>query len=273
MGSPVSPIIANLFMEDFEKRALTSARVPPKRWDRYVDDTFCIMKRILVDEFTQHINSQNQHIKFTVERESNGMLPMLDAKIMRREDGSLKVSVYRKPTHTDQYLSFGSHQPLQHKLGVIRTLTHRADTIITEPQDKEEEKDNIKKALKKCGYPEWAFTVASIKKDKNLRKEDSAEGNNKRKRPSVTLPYVQGTSEALRRILTKHGVQVHLKPYNTLRQFLVNPKDPKPKEDMAGAIYYIPCGECDASYVGKTERPFKKRLQNISAQVTKVVLW
>ena len=144
---------------------------------------------------------------------------------------------------------------------MICTLTHRADTIITEPQDKEEEKDNIKKALKKCGYPEWAFTVASIKKDKNLRKEDSAEGNNKRKRPSVTLPYVQGTSEALRRILTKHGVQVHLKPYNTLRQFLVNPKDPKPKEDMAGAIYYIPCGECDASYVGETERPFKKRLQ------------
>ena len=29
MGSPVSPIIANLFMEDFQRKALTSAIYPP----------------------------------------------------------------------------------------------------------------------------------------------------------------------------------------------------------------------------------------------------
>ena len=29
MGSPVSPIVANLFMEDFERKALTSAIHPP----------------------------------------------------------------------------------------------------------------------------------------------------------------------------------------------------------------------------------------------------
>lgn len=39
MGSPLSPIVANLFMEDFETRALASARLLPKLWKRYVDDT------------------------------------------------------------------------------------------------------------------------------------------------------------------------------------------------------------------------------------------
>ena len=29
MGSPVSPIVANLVMEDFERKALTSAIYPP----------------------------------------------------------------------------------------------------------------------------------------------------------------------------------------------------------------------------------------------------
>ena len=39
MGSPLSPIVANLFMENFEKRALDSFPLKPLRWKRFVDDT------------------------------------------------------------------------------------------------------------------------------------------------------------------------------------------------------------------------------------------
>lgn len=44
----------------------------------------------------------------------------------------MKVDVYRKPTHTNQYLRFDSHHPLEHKLGVIRTLHRRENTIPTD---------------------------------------------------------------------------------------------------------------------------------------------
>ena len=40
MGSPICPIVANLFMEDLEKKALASAPTPPTLWKRFVDDTW-----------------------------------------------------------------------------------------------------------------------------------------------------------------------------------------------------------------------------------------
>ena len=44
MGSPISPLIVNLFMEEFEVKALSSCPHPPSLWIRFVDDTFVIYR-------------------------------------------------------------------------------------------------------------------------------------------------------------------------------------------------------------------------------------
>ena len=69
MGSPVSVVVANLVMEDIERRALAIFHTPPRFQRKYVDDmhhTPCD----LVDPFHKHLNSIDPHIQFTVERES-----------------------------------------------------------------------------------------------------------------------------------------------------------------------------------------------------------
>ena len=83
MGSPVSPIVANIFMSRLEEDAMStmSANCKPKLWHRYVDDVLAIVKRATIDSTLQHLNSQHPDIAFTMEVESNGRLPYLDATI------------------------------------------------------------------------------------------------------------------------------------------------------------------------------------------------
>ena len=100
MVSPVSPVVANLFMEYFEHRALTSAVNPPRLWKRYVDDTFIILQQSQKEEFLQHIKSVYPSIKFTTEEpKDDGSMPFLDTLVTSKDDGTLTTCVYRKPTH------------------------------------------------------------------------------------------------------------------------------------------------------------------------------
>ena len=89
-------------------------------------------------------------IIFTREDEENNSMPFLDAKFTRKEDGSVKSTVYRKKTHTDQYLNFASHHPKHQKLEVVRTLMHRCETITSEEGDKKEEVEHLREALRVC---------------------------------------------------------------------------------------------------------------------------
>ena len=57
MGSPVSAVVANLYMQFFEEMALRLALVAPKLWKRYVDDVFCIIKSGEEKILLKHLNS------------------------------------------------------------------------------------------------------------------------------------------------------------------------------------------------------------------------
>ena len=112
MGSPVSPIVADLFMEWFEEKAIESFPYDITIWRRYVDDTIVALYDSLVEDLTSHINSIEPAIQFTREEETDNFIPMLDTLTTRTNDGHLSFTVYRKSTHIDQYLQFDSNQSL-----------------------------------------------------------------------------------------------------------------------------------------------------------------
>ena len=67
MGSPVSPVVANLCMEDIEESAINASPVAPKIWKRYVDDSR-IIKKNGVTAFHDTLNSIDTNISFTIEQ-------------------------------------------------------------------------------------------------------------------------------------------------------------------------------------------------------------
>ena len=152
MGSYISPIVANIFMEHTEKAALTTFHTPPKLWLRYVDDTFRVLKNEHMTEFHQHINSVCHHIQFTMEEEQNLSLPFLDVLVIRH-DKTLRTQIYRKPTYTDRYLHFDSHHPQHQKLAITKTLHDRANTHNTIPADARHEATHVLSVLQLNGFP------------------------------------------------------------------------------------------------------------------------
>ena len=115
-------------MEDIEHRALTTAPVSPSFWKRFVDDMISAVSQDEIVVLLQHLNSIEPSIQFTVERETDGKLPFFEylQYVQRTTDGKLETVVYRKPTHSDKYLSFNSHHHRIHKrsgAGCIKLLT------------------------------------------------------------------------------------------------------------------------------------------------------
>ena len=79
MGSPVSPIVANLYMEEVQSKALSSYKgTAPNDWFKYGNDTWVNIKTQKVEAFTEHINSVDSNIKFTREDAKDHKLPLFD---------------------------------------------------------------------------------------------------------------------------------------------------------------------------------------------------
>ena len=102
MGSPLAPVLANLFMGHHERIWLQQYDGPAIYfYRRYVDDIFCLFndeKDAL--EFFQYINDKHPSIRFTMETEVNHKLPFLDVLLDNSNPPSLVTSVFRKRTYT-----------------------------------------------------------------------------------------------------------------------------------------------------------------------------
>jgi len=120
MGSPLGPLLVNIFMCDFEEKWITyTPRFHPTLWFRYVDDTFSMFdSKDTANEFLKYLNSSHSHtqekgnsIKFTTEFEQAKEIPFLNILVKRCPNNTFITSVYREKTFTGFYTKWDSFTP------------------------------------------------------------------------------------------------------------------------------------------------------------------
>ena len=273
IGKSISKPMAGIYMHWFEKNYVFNEDSRFKDnivfWKRQMDDVFFVWrgKKDDLELFVWLLNGIESRVQFTMEIEKENFLPFLDIGITKC-GGKLLTKVYRKPTHTQQYIHWNSNHPKNMLLGVLKGLIHRAHVLSDRKEDLFEELELLKNVFVSNGYPEklvlktvqesWAKeTMKAVLV--GIEQEVVVEERKKDYFEVLHAPYVQGFTEGLQRKLKKLNVGVIPKKGETLYSKLWKLKQKGNKEDNKDLVYSVPCGTCGVRYVGETGQHYCDR--------------
>ena len=276
MSSPISCIVANLFMKYFEQKVLSTAPTPG--FGRGMWMAPLSSRRKSTNSISYNMLT-GLTLPFNLQWRTTGgwCHPILYTIVKPEADGNLSITMYRKPTHTDQYPQWDSHHHLSAKFSVIQTLTHSTQTLCNNPGLLHKEKTHLWKALIQCKYPKWALN--RVQKRLNKPYKEVTDGPNNQgtagaklttyeveTKGHIVIPYTQGLCESIKKICGRYGIQTYFKGSNTTQNLLVSPKDKEPMVSKSGAIYWLQCGDisCDDEYIEETFLDLWRKVQRAS---------
>ncbi|XP_075153518.1 uncharacterized protein LOC142227073 [Haematobia irritans] len=279
MGSPASPIIADIIMEELlddvlekitKPRIITNSRIHKKLSDvykrminyfvknsihkrliayqtfnkslgrKYVDDIFAIIKGSDFEETLKALNSYNRQIQFTKEEEQDQKLPYLDT-IIHRQGNQLKLNWYQKPTASGRLLNFYSNHS---KRIIINTATNFIRRVfnISDPSFHFENGEKIKRILTNNDFPLRTIQNLIYKvKSKQINNKDG----NTEKELQIYKPvtYISGFSERLCKsnLYDKKKYQLALKTTKRVNGLFSKTKTKIKNDDKSHVIYKIKC--------------------------------
>lgn len=278
MGSPLGPVLANIFMVELERSLLPTLADVMLPWRRYVDDTITWIKTDSVTLVLNKLNDFHENIDFTYELENeNKTIAFLDVLIMYHND-IIDTTIYRKSTNTDIFLHWDSFAPNKWKTCTVRTLIMRAYQICSTPELRRKEIDHLHNVFTKInGYP--TGVVNKIMEEVKAKHENDQPNNtminteqneNQNDDLLLVLPYQGKTGEkivkslknTLNNIITAPKLKTVYTGTKLSSKF--NIKDRTQIKHQNDVIYKIKCPEenCNATYIGETVRRLHERLKD-----------
>ena len=121
MGSPLVPVLANIFMGFHESKWLNEYNLnKPKFYLRYVDDILAAFDN--EQDSLNFLNNRHPNIKFTIEKQINHSIAFLDVFISGINNQNLKLQTYHKSTYAGLLLNFKSFTSFSYKISLIECL-------------------------------------------------------------------------------------------------------------------------------------------------------
>ena len=140
MGSPLGPTLADIIMTTLEDEVIRSliSSGTIKFYARFVDDTLVLAKPSGMPTILQKLKSFHSQIQFTHEESTNNNdVHFLDIKIT-----PAGTTIYRKSTHTGQYVHLSSFTPWCRKVAWLRSLVYHGHKICSNHELLQEELQN-----------------------------------------------------------------------------------------------------------------------------------
>lgn len=177
MGTRSAPSIANIFMANIEEKILMQAPgvnlIFKKFWRRFIDDVFLIWTGTEEEliTFLDFINTLHPTIKFTSTYDfETRTVPFLDTSI-KIDDGKITSDLYRKPTHSPQYLLPSSTHPPHCTKNIPYSLGYRLLRICSDPNTLQLRLEELREMLLDRGYSKNIISSAISRLSATSREE------------------------------------------------------------------------------------------------------
>jgi len=271
MGSPLSPIIADIVMQDLERKALDSINLKLPLYYRYVDDIILAAPSNKITDILNTFNSFHNRLQFTIEYEHNRCLSFLDLKL-NIINNNIIIDWFQKQTFSGRFLSFFSKHPMCHKIGTIYNLVDRA-LLLSHPSFHQKNLELIVNILRNNSYPiDIIFKYINLRIEKLLNTKlafnstklinNDQNGGEKKEIKFFVLPYIHNITERAATIIRDTtNFRVGFRCCNKLDTFVKTHKDATEIMSKTNIVYKIYCKDCDVSYVGQTKRQIGTRIK------------
>ena len=258
IGLSLMVVVSEGFIQSIKKKAFTKARLPtnaacPITHKRYVDDShdrFSTKRKS--EKFLGILNSIEKRVQFTAEYEDeNKKLDFIGTSVINNGSGRYEFKVHRKDAITNVQLKPDSCHDDKVKYGVFKGFVHRA-MVISSEKHLEEELEFLVAVFVENGYNEKSLRdiISSYQKPQSTMSKDS--------KKFVSLPFVKGVSNKLRKVFKKAGFTTMFKSGRNLSSMLTSRNKPKLPPNSLPGVYRIPC-KCCGRYVGHTGKQISTR--------------
>jgi len=263
MGSPLSPILADMVMEDLEVQCLGKMEFKIHTYYRYVDDIFLIIPKSKIETVLKTFNEYHPRLKFTHELENNNSISFLNTLVMRGEDGRIATNWHRKLTYSGRYINYFSSHPKQYKNNTIVNLVDQA-ILLSDERFHSSNLEVVKTILRNNCFPidlinkKIKDRLITIKKNKISEERESKDNYDIGK--TLVVPFAKNISFGIKRMI-KNCVNVRFSIPKKLDSLIKKGKDKLELKQNTGVVYRLDCENCEQVYIGQTKRNIETRIK------------
>ena len=133
MGSPLSAILSEVYMQNYESINILNHSVYKqyiKAYFRYVDDTFILFKGTdrQAELMVNNLNRVNKNIQFTLETQIDNKINFLDLTI-HISNNKFNFNIHSKPTQTCTIIPNDSIHQFSQKISYFNSILYRLERV------------------------------------------------------------------------------------------------------------------------------------------------